>query len=110
MTTLLVIVISFIIGMLFYDFLVYYKNWEKQKSMVKDEHSEKRKVLIECHNECYYAFSFEDEFLGQDQSLSDLILKVMKDDPDIIVASDDQNVINELRKLFSSQELSHTAP
>ena len=107
---LITAIVSFIIGWLLYDFLVYYKNWKKLKSVSTEQHSEKRKVLIECHNDCYYAFSFEDEFLGQDQSLSELIIKVMKDDPDIIVASEDQIVISELRKLFSSQELSHTAP
>lgn len=65
------------------------------------------KVLIEKHSDCYYAFTLEDKFLLQDQSLYELISKIMKDDPAIIIATNDNDVIIELKKIFSSEQLHH---
>ncbi len=65
------------------------------------------KVLIEKHSSCYYAFTLEDKFLSQDQSLYELISKIMKDDPAIIITTNDNDVIIELKKIFSSEQLHH---
>lgn len=65
------------------------------------------KVLIEKHSDCYYAFTLEDKFLLQDQSLYELISKIMKDDPAIIITTNDNDVIVELKKIFSSEQLHH---
>lgn len=66
---------------------------------------ERKKVLIEYHSDAFFAYDGSTEFfLAQDTSLDDLVLKVMKNDPSVIVAASDEFVITELKKLVASSQ------
>lgn len=71
-----------------------------QQEQTKEE---AKKVLIEYHSDSFFAYDDStDFFLAQDTSLADLVLRVMKNDPSVIVAASDEYVITELKKLVAS--------
>ena len=75
------------------------------QQMDAETKEEPKKVLIEYHSDCFFAYDGSSEwFLAQDTSLADLVLKVMKNDPSVIVAASDEFVISELKKLVASSQ------
>lgn len=98
-------ILSFVAGFILCDFLTYlrYKKATTVEETV-DVQTEAKRVLIEHHSDCFFAYSDNNEFLGQNTSLIDLAMHVMKDDPSVILAASDEFVIAELRKLVSSQQ------
>ena len=104
--------VSFIAGFILCDFLTFLKHQRYKKeieAMEQSSDAEPKKVLIEHHSDCFFAYSDKNCFLGQDKSLVDLVLRVMEDDPSVILAANDEYVIAELRKLVASKESNHTA-
>lgn len=94
-------------GFLLHDLITYLK-WKKQQQETPPT-IQPKKVLIELHDGVYFAFSNEDQFLGQNVSLEVLALELLGTDASLLLAASDPVVIEKLRLLISSGQLNHTA-
>lgn len=105
-------ILYFVAGFLLCDLLTYLRARKVRREIehIEDERVPSR-VLIEYHSDCFFAYSGDTNwFIAQDTSLADLLLRVMKNDPSVIIAASDDFVIGELKKIVaSSQESNHTA-
>jgi len=91
-------------GYVLCNFVNAFREAKARVAQMSDAKEETKKVLIEYHSDSFFAYDDSTSwFLGQDTSLADLVLKVMKNDPSVIVAASDEFVIAELRKLVASQ-------
>lgn len=99
-------ILYFVAGFILCDFLVYlrFKKAKKASESVDDTQLDTKKIFIEYHSDCFFAYSDDNEFLAQDTSLSDLVLRVMQNDPSVIVAANDEFVISEMKKLVASSQ------
>ena len=95
-------------GFLLHDLITYLK-WKKSQQETPSE-DQPKKVLIEIHDGVYFAFSHEDQFLGQNASLEVLALELLGSDASVLLAASDPVVIEQLRQLISSGELNRTVP
>lgn len=93
-------------GFLLHDLISYLK-WKKQQQDETPSEDQPKKVLIEIHDGVYFAFSHEDQFLGQNASLEVLALELLGSDASVLLAASDPVVIEQLRQLISSGQLNH---
>ena len=96
-------------GFLLHDLISYLK-WKKHQQDETPSEDQPKKVLIEIHDGVYFAFSHEDQFLGQNASLEVLALELLGSDASVLLAASDPVVIEQLRQLISSGQLNHTVP
>lgn len=95
-------------GFLLHDLISYLRS-KKQQQKETPPAIQPKKVLIELHDGVYFAFSNEDQFLGQNVSLEVLALELLGTDASLLLAASDPVVIEKLRLLISSGQLNHTA-
>lgn len=95
----------FVAGYVTCNFLAAFREAKSRVEQENEVSAERKKVLIEYHSDCFFAYDDSTSwFLAQDISLADLVLKVMKNDPSVIVAASDEFVISELKKLVASSQ------
>lgn len=94
-------------GFLLHDLITYLRFKKTQQETPPA--IQPKKVLIELHDGVYFAFSNEDQFLGQNSSLEVLALELLGTDASLLLAASDPVVIEKLRLLISSGQLNHTA-
>ena len=98
----LAIIFGFVIGWLWYDFSLFRKHRaaaKKEAENLSVDHTSK--VYLENHDDVFFAYSDENQFLGQSSSLEELALKVLGERPSVLFVSEEDWIIFELKRVVS---------
>lgn len=100
--------LGIVVGFLIHDLITYIRfDRKKPKEEIPSDVEPTTKALIEHHDGIFYAFSEENQFLGQNAVLEELAAELLGNNSSILLASSDLVVIEKLRQLVSSDKSHH---